>query len=62
MSHVYCRFGRSVIYLVCSVDVTYIDFIKQHRKYKSTGGSSVEDTAVPPNFNAPDDSRVGRNM
>jgi hypothetical protein len=31
----------------------------KHCKYENTDPSSAEDTAVPPNFNALDDGRVG---
>jgi hypothetical protein len=47
----------SVVYLVFSVDVTYIDFIEKHRKNENTDRSSAEDTGVPTNFNARDDDR-----
>jgi hypothetical protein len=40
----------------------YIDFIYKHCEYENTDCSSSEGVAGPPNFNAPDDGQVGRNI
>jgi hypothetical protein len=40
----------------------YFNFIKNIVNNKNTDRSRAEDTAVPQNFSAPDDDRVGWNM
>jgi hypothetical protein len=37
----------------------YSDFIYKDYKYENTNCSSTEGTAVPQNFNTPDDGQVG---
>jgi hypothetical protein len=39
-----------------------MDIVQKHYKHENSDRSSVEGSAVRPNFNAPDDGRVGRNM
>jgi hypothetical protein len=40
----------------------YIDVMQKHCKHENTDRSSAGGTAVPLNFNDPNDGRIGRNM
>jgi hypothetical protein len=55
----YFVFGMPVAYEVYSVDV-WLNL--KNFKFENINCSSVEDTAVPPNFNTSDNGQVGWNV